>query len=158
MLERIKQAMRARLGDESDAAARATVKQGFTLVELLIVVVVLGILAAVTVFGLSGTTGTSHQAACNSDVRSVEVAVEAYHANNNPTWPPNMAALIAPDPRANDAPYLRTLPADTHYAITTDGQPAHVHGTCPDAPGQDYDARTQRAPSVNPCECGHVAN
>ena len=40
--------------------------------------------AAVTVFGLSGTTSTSYKAACNADARSVEIAAEAYHANNSP--------------------------------------------------------------------------
>jgi prepilin-type N-terminal cleavage/methylation domain-containing protein len=42
-------------------------ESGFTLIELLIVIVVLGILAAIVIFSLTGVTGQSQVAACNSD-------------------------------------------------------------------------------------------
>ena len=53
---------------------------GFTLIELLIVIIVLGILAAIVVFSLSGVSGESKQAACTTDAKSVEVAADAYQA------------------------------------------------------------------------------
>ncbi len=55
---------------------------GFTLIELLIVIVVLGILAAIVIFSLTGVTGQSKAAACNSDAKTVEIAVDAYNAEN----------------------------------------------------------------------------
>ena len=55
---------------------------GFTLIELLIVIVVLGILAAIVVFSLTGVSGQSKQAACTSDAKSVEIAADAYQATN----------------------------------------------------------------------------
>ena len=55
-------------------------EQGFTLIELLIVIVVLGILAAIVIFSLSGVTGQSAVAACNSDAKTVQTAVAAYNA------------------------------------------------------------------------------
>ena len=44
---------------------------GFTLIELLIVIVVLGVLAAVTVFALGGVTSQSAVSACNADAKTV---------------------------------------------------------------------------------------
>jgi prepilin-type N-terminal cleavage/methylation domain-containing protein len=55
---------------------------GFTLIELLIVIVVLGILAAVVVFSLGGVTGTSAQAACTADGSSINTALAAFGAQN----------------------------------------------------------------------------
>ena len=55
-------------------------ESGFTLIELLIVIVVLGILAAIVVFSLTGVSGQSKQAACTSDGKTVEIAADAYQA------------------------------------------------------------------------------
>jgi general secretion pathway protein G len=56
--------------------------RGFTLVELLIVIVILGVLAAVTVFAVRGVTGRGEVSACAADKNTIQVAVEAYHAQN----------------------------------------------------------------------------
>jgi type II secretion system protein G len=68
---------------------------GFTLIELLIVIVVLGILAAIVVFSLTGVTGQSKTAACTSDAKSVEIAADAYQAKTG-NWPATVgiAALV----------------------------------------------------------------
>ena len=143
MLERINEVFRARFRDESvgDGADDQT---GFTLVELLIVVVVLGILAAVTVFGLSGTTATSDKAACNADARSVEIAVEAFHASDAPAWPASVLQLTQVDPLNPGIVYLRTVPSSTKYTIALDatGQKVLVNGA-------DYDVGVNTG--ANPC-------
>lgn len=54
--------------------------EGFTLIELLIVIVILGILATVVVFSVRGITDDSRENACDTDQRTMEVAVEAYFA------------------------------------------------------------------------------
>ena len=54
--------------------------EGFTLIELLIVIVILGILATVVVFSVRGITDDGQENACDTDVRTVEVAIEAYYA------------------------------------------------------------------------------
>ena len=92
---------------------------GFTLIELLIVIIVLGILAAIVIFSLTGVTGQSEAAACNSDAKTVETAVSAYYAENSDTYPATFGDLTA---AAGNGPYLRTAPSATvaanGYAVT----------------------------------------
>lgn len=59
--------------------------KGFTLVELLIVIVILGILATVTVFAVRGITNQGQASACNADQKTLQTAVEAYFAQNGGT-------------------------------------------------------------------------
>jgi general secretion pathway protein G len=53
---------------------------GFTLIELLIVIVILGILAAVVIFSVTGINNNSKTAACKSDVQTIDSSAEAYYA------------------------------------------------------------------------------
>ena len=53
---------------------------GFTLLELLIVLAVLGILAGIVVFSLEGVGSSAMVAACQSDFASTTEAVTAYQA------------------------------------------------------------------------------
>ena len=53
---------------------------GFTLIELLMVIVILGILAAIVVFAVQDMTASSAQAACATDLKTTETAVLAYKA------------------------------------------------------------------------------
>ncbi len=55
-------------------------EDGFTLVEVLIVVAILGILAGVAALALGNLGGTSSKAGCQSAFRSVQNATEAYKA------------------------------------------------------------------------------
>lgn len=54
--------------------------KGFTLVELLIVIVILGILATVTVFAVRGITDQGQGSACKATAKTYEVGIEAYYA------------------------------------------------------------------------------
>ena len=57
--------------------------KGFTLVELLIVIVILGILATVTVFAVRGISNRGQDSACATDLRTMQTAVEAWYAQEN---------------------------------------------------------------------------
>ncbi len=55
--------------------------KGFTLVELLIVIVILGILATVTVFAVQGITTRGKETACRADHKTLQTAIEANMAD-----------------------------------------------------------------------------
>jgi prepilin-type N-terminal cleavage/methylation domain-containing protein len=69
--------------------------KGFTLVELLIVIVILGILATVTVFAVRGITDQGQTSACDATQKTYETAIEAYYAQNGNSVHPDGAALVA---------------------------------------------------------------
>jgi general secretion pathway protein G len=68
-LERLRE-RREQRGDEG----------GFTLIELLIVIVILGILAAIVVFAVQNLTGSTAKSSCGADFKTVETAAEAFKA------------------------------------------------------------------------------
>jgi prepilin-type N-terminal cleavage/methylation domain-containing protein len=68
---------------------------GFTLVELLIVVTILGILAAVVTTSLIGLTATAKTNACAEELRTVQTAVDALMAKNNITTVTAQAAATS---------------------------------------------------------------
>jgi type II secretion system protein G len=67
-------------------------ESGFTLIELLIVIVILGILAAVVVFAVGGITDRGKSAACKAEVSTVQTALESYYAKNG-SYPATLDAL-----------------------------------------------------------------
>jgi prepilin-type N-terminal cleavage/methylation domain-containing protein len=75
--------------------------KGFTLVELLIVIVILGILATVTVFAVSGITNRGKATACNADKKTLLTAIESYAADNG-SYPASLAAIAAGGLLADD--------------------------------------------------------
>ena len=57
-------------------------RKGFTLIELLIVVVIIGILAAIAIPKFANTKEKAYVSAMKSDLRNLAAAEEAYFADN----------------------------------------------------------------------------
>ena len=60
-----------------------TAKKGFTLIELLIVVVIIGILAAIAIPKFSNTKDKAKLASVKTDIRNYMTAEEAYFSDNS---------------------------------------------------------------------------
>src|SRR6202142_1182668 len=66
------------------------VERGFTLVELLIVIVILGILAGIVVFAVGNLTSNAKTNACGTEKSPLVTALESYKAQNG-AYPATMA-------------------------------------------------------------------
>ena len=96
-------------------------EEGFTLIELLIVIVVLGILAAVVVFSLGGITGKSALAACQADGNTISTAMAAFSAQNPGTMV-TQGDLTAASTAGFGGPYIQSWPSNVpHYAYAIVG-------------------------------------
>ena len=69
-----------------------TDQRGFTLIELLIVVVIIGILAAIAVPKFSNTKEKALVATMKSDLRNMAATEEGYFSNND-TYTTNLASM-----------------------------------------------------------------
>jgi len=101
--------------------SRKTASQrGFTLIEIMIVVVILGVLAALVVPNMIGKAAEARQTAAASDIRSIANALDMYRLDNfnYPSTDQNLAALVEKPsgfPAAanwSEGGYLRKLPKD----------------------------------------------
>lgn len=70
--------------------------EGFTLIELLIVIVILGVLAGIVVFGVAQFRTDSETAACKADLKTVQVAADAFDARNG-NYPATINDLVTND-------------------------------------------------------------
>jgi len=94
--------------------------KGFTLVELLIVIVILGILATVTVFAVRGITARSQTNACQVERRALETAVEAFFVDSGTqTFPTTLGALVPNFIKADPNPTGPTAIVTWNYDNST---------------------------------------
>ena len=70
------------------------IEKGFTLVELLIVIVILGILAGIVVFAVGNLTSNAKTNACATEKSTIITALEAYKAQTG-GYPASMSALTS---------------------------------------------------------------
>jgi general secretion pathway protein G len=99
---------------------RHALARGFTLVEIMVVVVIIGILGALVVPKLLGRTGESRVTAAKVDIATIMQALKLYKLDNQryPTTEQGLVALItkpSTGPQANGwktGGYIEKLPKD----------------------------------------------
>ena len=129
---------------------RARQEEGFTLIELMIVIVILGILAGIVLFAVGGIQDRGTQAACKTDLSTIQTGVEAYYAKHG-TYPPNLVPTLTKSGAVSDqflkwdAGFTGTTAEDgpgaltssvhqgtgylvTYYPAAVAGPPAHAAG------------------------------
>ena len=93
-------------------------EKGFTLIELMIVVIIIAGLAAMVVPRLLGRTDQANRTIAKADISSnIAMALKLYYLDNGkyPTTEQGLAALVSvpsPAPANWSGPYLETVPED----------------------------------------------
>jgi len=82
---------------------------GFTLIELLVVILIIGILSAIVVVAVRGSTGDAKVKACTQNAQNLMSAIDTYATQNSDTYPSGGAETAPSAVNAIDA------------AITIDG-------------------------------------
>ncbi len=112
-------------------------QQGFTIVELLIVIVVIGILAALVITTFTGIQRRARDTERQTDIKAIHSQLEAYYAQNG-YYPAlaevNATNLAGLDSEALLAPNSATA-IDSNAATTAKYQYAPSPSTCTTAAG-----------------------
>lgn len=89
-------------------------RRAFTLVEMLLVVTIIGILAALVIPKIVGRSEQARQTAARADISSIKTALDAYEVDNG-YYPKSLQDLVtAPGDASKNwhGPYLDKLPQD----------------------------------------------
>jgi len=86
-------------------------KKGFTLVEILVVIAIIGLLATIVMISLSGVGGKGNNARRIEDIRSLHTALISYYYNETPYHFPNASTSML-DSTELPSSYIVEIPED----------------------------------------------
>jgi type IV pilus assembly protein PilA len=90
-------------------SAAADRDHGFTLVEILISIVLVGILSAVVVVGIGNLTSKGSSSACLASLDAAKAAAVVHYTSGNNTYPATMTAMTTSNPPSLTLPTGVTL-------------------------------------------------
>jgi prepilin-type N-terminal cleavage/methylation domain-containing protein len=96
-------------------------KSGFTLVEIMIVVAIIGLLAAIAIPSFMNARTRSQTSACQNNLRQISGTKDQYALDNNNGTPASIAALVST--------YLKSTPVCPAGGVYTLGA-LGVDATC----------------------------
>src|ERR1700712_4623021 len=96
-------------------------RRGFTIVELLIVVVVIAILAAITIIGYTGIQNRAKQSAAQQLLTQANQKVLAYAALNSDLYPPDLTTAGLTSTDGLQYSYNNSVTPHTYGITATNG-------------------------------------
>jgi general secretion pathway protein G len=111
-------------------------EQGFTLIELMVVILIIGLLATIVVQNLRSATDRAKRVKAQADIAQLKSGLDRYYldAGSYPTSDQGLSALVSAPTNGNvpgdwQGPYIEKIPPDPwghQYVYQSDGTDGYV--------------------------------